>query len=204
MRKLALALVCLTCAVTAPSPASAHSWRPPGDTSGTDIPNITHGEMTVITRYQREILRLAESVPQPDDGFRTLLRYAGLQYSNCFWGLMPGSISDEESPFNECSHAYLAASKELLMRMRTIEPVAAEAQTLVSKIDAEVTLTGAALIGCVYSGENFNTAEVIRPDWPGIFTHLPSLASTIAAIGILPMAAFVLSQVRRRREPVKA
>ena len=35
--------------------------------------------------------------------------YLNLQSFACLWGIVPGSITDEESPFNECAHAYLAA-----------------------------------------------------------------------------------------------
>jgi hypothetical protein len=35
--------------------------------------------------------------------------YVNLQSFACLWGLVPGSLKDEGSPFNECAHAYLAA-----------------------------------------------------------------------------------------------
>ena len=31
--------------------------------------------------------------------------YLNLQSFACLWGIAPGSITDEDSPFNECAHA---------------------------------------------------------------------------------------------------
>ena len=44
--------------------------------------------------------------------------YLSLQSFACLWGLVPGSVTDEASPFNECSHAYLAAARALLLHLR--------------------------------------------------------------------------------------
>ena len=44
--------------------------------------------------------------------------YLNLQSFACLWGIVPGSITDEESPFNECAHAYLAAARALLLQLR--------------------------------------------------------------------------------------
>ena len=163
------------CAVS----AQAHDHRPPADLSGIAIPNITHGEMAVLSTYRGEIVALADRVHQPLPDFATLLRYTGIQYADCLWGVVPGSVSDEASPFNECSHAYLAASKELLLHMRSMPQVGEEASSLISRVDAEVALTGAAFIGCLYSGEEFNTASIIRPQWLSSLRHPTSLLTLL-------------------------
>lgn len=191
------ALVLMLAIVVPALSAAAHGRFVPGDTSGVPIPNLTHGEMAVLIPHRADIMKLARSVRTQDADFRTLERYAGIQYSNCLWGLVPGSIADEESPFNACSHAYLAAVKELLVRMHIGRLGSSEVGALVSRIDAEMTLSGAALIGCRYSGDSFNTAEVIRPQWNSVPTHLPSLFSLAGSIVLLPATAYVLQRFRR-------
>jgi hypothetical protein len=162
------------------APVFAHDHTPPSDTSGIAIPNISHGEMAILASYRAEIVALAHQVRQPQPDFTTLLRYTGIQYADCLWGVVPGSISDEASPFNECSHAYLAASKALLLTMRSLPEVGDKAESLISRIDAEVTLTGAAFIGCLYSGEEFNTASLVRPQWLSSLFHPPTLLTLLA------------------------
>ena len=165
--------------------------------SGVPVPLITHGEMAVLAPHRAEIMALAESIRTPDDTMRVLMRYAGIQHADCLWGLVPGSLTDELSPFNECAHADLAAVKAILLRLRDQPGMAHVAGDLVSRIDAEMTAKGAAFIGCQFSGEGFNTAEFVRPDWTGVFTHWPSLISLSVALGGLPGLAFAASRLRR-------
>jgi len=180
--------------------ALAHGIRPPGDTSGIPIPNISHGEMAVLTDYRSEIVALADSVRQPETDFRTLLRYAGIQHANCLWGLVPGSVTDEASPFNECSHADLAAAKALLLAMRDMPQVRDQAQALTSRVDADAARTGAAFIGCQFSGESFNTAEFVRPHWADAVSHMPTLLSLLGLF-LGPMAlATLASRMARARQ----
>jgi hypothetical protein len=81
---------------------------------GISIPSLTHGQMVVI----RDNLPAIRSLARARVGFdlRTwrLEDYLNLQSFACLWGVAPGSITDEESPFNECAHAYLAAGRALL------------------------------------------------------------------------------------------
>ncbi len=79
--------------------------------------------MAVISGYRGAILDLAQRQTQTDPTFRRLYNHGNLQYTYCLWGLMPGSLMDEESPFNECSHAYLATTKAL--RSARMMPAAA-------------------------------------------------------------------------------
>jgi hypothetical protein len=192
-----LRAIALTVATLVASSAGAHGRFVPGDTSGVPIPNLTHGEMAVLIPYRADIMRLARAVRTEDAEFRTLERFAAIQYANCLWGLVPGSITDEASPFNGCSHAYLAAVKELLVRMHQAQLGGSDVGGLVSRIDAEMTLAGAALIGCRYSGDSFNTAEILRPEWQAVPTHLPSLLGLSASILLLPASVFALQRLRR-------
>ena len=80
-----------------------------GSPNGITIPSLSHGQMAVIARYRSSILDLTSKQTPTDPVMRRLESYIDLQFFACAWGIVPGSIIDEESPFNECSHAYLAA-----------------------------------------------------------------------------------------------
>jgi hypothetical protein len=180
--------------------AFAHRTDGPRNLTGMPITAITHGEMAIIDRHVRDIFKLSGSVRNADKNFLTLARYAQLQYADCLWGLVPSSISDEESPFNECSHAYLAAAKEVLLKMRDKPDVARDANEIASRISYEAALEGAAFVGCIYSGEGFNTADRVRPQWHDVPFHAPTLLALAGAFGFLPLMAFVGSRLFGRRE----
>ena len=154
--------------------------------TGLPIPSLSHGEMAVLAAYRAEIMRLADRVQQTDPTFRRLKNYAAIQYSYCLWGVGPGTISDEESPFNECAHAYMAAAKALLLHMRTMPGATPAVETLVSALDADMIRAGAALISCQYSAETFNTAEVVTPHWENLPTHPPTLAAALVTALVIP------------------
>ncbi len=114
--------------------------------------------------------------------------YLNLQSFACLWGIVPGSITDEESPFNECAHAYLAAGRALLLQLAQ-EPDADDKaiNALISKIEVEMLADGASMNLCRYSDEPFNTNEVIWPHWGMIPFHRPTLmlaAASFAALGV--------------------
>lgn len=157
--------------------------------------------MAIIGRYRAEIFALAERATTTEHDFLTILRYARLQYADCLWGFVPTSISDEASPFNECSHAYLAATKEVLFRMRDMPDVAAEAGEIVSRISYDAAREGAVFIGCAYSGEGFNTADLVRPQWHDVPFHLPTMVSLLGAFSLLPSLAFAANRLGGRRRP---
>ncbi|MBZ9662038.1 hypothetical protein LB523_23605 [Mesorhizobium sp. ESP-6-4] len=146
--------------------------------------------MAVIARYRGKILDLAQRQTATDPTFRRLYNHGNLQFTYCLWGLMPGSLGDEESPFNECSHAYLAAAKALLTYMATMPSTERNAKALISDIDAEMVRSGAAWILCQYSGEASSTGAVVEPRWRDIFFHLPSLAVILATVAALGAAAW--------------
>jgi hypothetical protein len=180
--------------------ALAHRTDGPRNQTGIPITAITHGEMAIIDHHVSDIFALSGSVRGADQNFLTLARYAQLQYADCLWGLVPTSISDEESPFNECSHAYLAAAKEVLLKMRDMPDVAREASAITSRISYEAALEGAAFVGCIYSGEGFNTADRVRPQWHDVPFHPPTLLTLAGAFGLLPFMAFVGSRLLGRRD----
>jgi hypothetical protein len=186
---LALALLLLAQAV----PASAHhrSTHQTLIAGGIRIPSLTHGQMAVIAANKAAILSLAERQTHADDVLKRLLNFANIQFSFCLWGLVPGSIADDASPFNECSHAYLAATRSLLVHMQaTADSPAVDALT--TKIDREMLQNNASLTLCRYSDEPFNTAQVISPQWGDIPFHLPTL---LTFFSLLLMAASLVAAI---------
>ena len=171
----------------APIPASAHreaSGEPtPADTIV--IPNLSHGQMKVIADNRAAILALAAQQMPTDPILRRLEGFINLQYFDCLWGLIPGSVDDENSPFNECSHAYLAATRALLLHLQAMPGDRARVRELVAKIELEMLANDASLILCRYSDEPFNTAERIEPRWSDIPFHLPSLAAFAGMTALL-------------------
>jgi hypothetical protein len=175
---------------------SAHGRSSTGPVSGIPIPNLSHGEMAVLTTYRSDIMGAADKVKHTDPSFRRLQNYAAIQYSYCFWGAAPGTVTDEKSPFNECAHAYLAAAKALLLHMRSMPNAAPAIAELVSEIDVEMIRTGAAFIGCQYSSGAFNTAGLVTPHWENLTVHTPTMAATGGILAILLSPVF-LRIVRR-------
>ncbi|MEZ2329636.1 hypothetical protein AB6802_07925 [Mesorhizobium sp. RCC_202] len=166
--------------LAAVSPAQAHSGSSAPPPPGIQIPSLTHGQMAVIARYRSDILALARAQTVTDPTFRRLYNHGNLQFTYCLWGLMPGSLGDEQSPFNECSHAYLATAKALLAYMATMPAAERDAKALISDIDADMVRSGASWILCQFSGESFSTGGIIEPRWSDMVFHLPSLAVLIA------------------------
>lgn len=154
--------------------AFAHSRRASAPVTGIPIPSVSHGEMAILAGYRSDIIDLAARVGQTDPTFRRIQNHATIQYSYCFWGIAPGAVRDEDSPFNECAHAYLAAAKALILHMRTMANADPAVERLVSTIDADMVRAGAAFIGCEYSGETFSTAEFLTPHWENVFIHKPT------------------------------
>jgi hypothetical protein len=180
-------------------PAWAHSGSSAPPPPGIQIPSLTHGQMAVIARYRGQIIDLAQRQTVTDPTFRRLYNHGNLQFTYCLWGLMPGSIGDEESPFNECSHAYLATAKALLTYMATMPSAAPGAKALISDIDADMVRAGASWILCQYSGEAFSTGAVIEPRWRGMLFHPPSLAVLLVALAALAGAAWSIFGAPRGR-----
>ena len=201
-----LRILVVILAALAAGQSLAHGNYKPGNTSGIAIPSLSHGEMAVVADYRSRILAIAGQVDKTDPTFRRLLNFGAIQYSYCLWGVAPGAITDEQSPFNECAHAYLSAAKALLLHMRDMPDVAERANALISDIDADVVRKGAAFIGCQYSGESFNTAEFLRPHWEKLAEHPPTLFALAAGMLLLvsPVAIRLAQPLRRRERKPKS
>jgi len=186
-----ITMIVLSCAIA--DVARAHHARKALDTSGTTIPNLTHGQLRVIARYRPAILSLADKQVSPELTARTLQNYVNLQYTYCMWGLIPGSITDENNPFNECSHAYLAASKALLDELSRVAVVKQEAYALAEKINLEMLADNSVLQICSNSLQPFNTAQIIMPEWRNVpFNPIRLLLLLISVV--TPAFLFCLSR----------
>jgi hypothetical protein len=180
--------------VAALLPAWAHHQRnyQSASPNGISIPSLSHGQMQVIAANLSAIRDLAERQDPTDLAMRRLRDFVSLQEFACFRGVVPGSLTDEASPFNECTHSYLAGARALLVHLQQMQAGdRAAVAALVNKIELEMLSANAALILCRYSDEPFNTDEVIWPRWSKIPLHLPSLA-TFAALFLLIGGATIL------------
>ena len=187
------------------SSALAHSGRTAsGDPEGLTFPSIGHGELLVLSDFRSEIHQLARAATRTDPTFRRLLNYSSIAYSYCLWGLAPRAASDEESPFNECTHAYLSADKALLFHMRTMPGIALAAGELISKIDVEMIRRDVLFIGCIYTGEPFSTAEFITPHWENFFLHPPTWLVMVGGIVAMVIASLISIALRRGRTKAQA
>lgn len=185
-----------------PLPAQAHhrSADAAAAAQGLAIPSLTHGQMAVIADHAAAILDLAGRTTQTDPVFRRLRNFAALQRTYCLWSLVPGSLADEDSPFNECTHAYLATLRALLVHMQQMSGAEAAVHALVGKIELEMLREQASLALCRYSGEDFSTAELIIPRWSAVPFHLPSLL-TLAGMALILAGGLSTLALPRRRAP---
>jgi hypothetical protein len=153
---------------------SQRSGPPP---EGISIPSLTHGQMAVISDNLQAIRALAGARIGFDMTSWRLEDYLNLQSFACLWGVVPGSIADENSPFNECAHAYLAAARALLLQLREASGVDRHAvEALIGKIEAEMLANGASLTLCRFSDEPFNTNDIVFPRWGEVPSHPPTAA----------------------------
>lgn len=177
------------------SPGWAHRREAPHDaaTDGIAVPDLLHGQMAAIAANRAAILDLAARQTPTDRVMRRLETFINLQFSACLWGLVPGSLQDEDSPFNECTHAFLAATRALLLHLQGMPGDRAPARALMARVELDMLRSQAPLAVCRYSDEAFNTAEVIGPAWTDVPFHSASLVSFLglglAVIGCGWMAA---------------
>ena len=191
---------------TAPGEAHRISTRDGPPQNGIAIPSLTHGQMAVIADNLPGIRALAGSRIGFDMTTWRLEDYLNLQSFACLWGVVPGSITDETSPFNECAHAYLAAARALLLHLREAPGVDHETvEALIGKIEADMMANGASLTLCRFSDEPFNTNEVIWPRLREIPAHPPTAATAAAVLAAIAGMAWTAWPNRRaRREPQRA
>lgn len=180
-------------------PAHAHRSSI-GRTDGLSIVSLPHGQMTVIDNNRAAVFALAAKAVPADETLRRLLNYAKIQYTFCLWGLIPGSVTDEANPFNGCAHAYLAATRALLNHLRDRPDADPAGRSLADKIDRELLLEGT-LVLCAYSGDPYNTADVIYPQWSAIPGHAPSMLAAGGLLTIVAGAVSLLARPYRRRPP---
>jgi hypothetical protein len=210
VKPLWLALIAALLMLAAALPSHAHriSTRGGPPPAGVSIPSLTHGQMAVIRDNLPAIKALASARLWFDMTTWRLEDYLNLQSFACLWGVVPRSITDENSPFNECAHAYLAAGRALLLQLRAAPGVDHNAvEALISKVEAEMLADGASLNLCRYSDEPFNTNEIIWPHWGMAPFHPPTAMMTVAAlaaIGAAVWAAWPKRSIRPLREGASA
>jgi hypothetical protein len=157
--------------------------------------------MPVVADYRSRILALAARQGVTDPTLRRLAGFISLQTFACFWGLVPGSLSDEASPFNECTHAYLAGVKAQLAHMTAMPGDQSAAKELEARMDAEIANDPTASVICSNSSQAFDSADVIGPDWQLAATHLPTVLTF--AVTVVLVVAGLATAARRRlfRDP---
>jgi hypothetical protein len=190
-----LLIVVAAMVATCTSAGAHHHASNDGPTIGVAIPAIAHGEMSVVARYRAEILDLAARQPRTDLTLRRLAGFVSLQRFACFWGLVPGTLSDETSPFNECAHAYLAGTRALLAHMVAMPGDASAARELDARIEADLSRDPNHGALCSNSSQTFDSGVVIGPDWQLAPTHLPTVLSFLVLV-IMTIAG--VSAISRR------
>ena len=148
--------------------------------------------MAVVEAYRGAVLSLADAQVATDLSFRRLRNFVALQHAFCLWGVMPGSVGDEASPFNECAHAELAAVRALLQHMTDMPGAAETAQRLDDALDRAMLAVGVAPVLCRFSDEPFNTAAVIRPRWRTVANHPPTALTLLSGVAAAVLAALVV------------
>lgn len=192
----ALVLLLLLLLLPSGGPAEAHHRRKSTSDAGLAFPNLSHGQLRIMARYKNDILALANRQVRPEAETRTLQNFVSLQFAYCLWGLVPGSLTNENHPFNGCTHAYLAASKALLHRLEGAAGDTSAARALATRINVETLQNNAAAEICANGAEPLNTADIIMPEWSGFtFNPIVLLYSLIAFL--VTAALFALHFVRR-------
>ncbi|HET6388089.1 hypothetical protein [Hyphomicrobium sp.] len=178
-RHISLGWLCLAVMVMS-APVHAHRAQDAVNTSGLTIPNLAHDELRAVYRHKAAILDLASRQIRPDLTTRTLHNFVNLQFSYCLWGLVPGSLTDEASPFNGCSHAYLSASKALLEHLRAAADDPSQAVELANRIQSDLARERIGEI-CANGAARLNTAEITLPKLAGFdFNPLLTAVSLMA------------------------
>ena len=178
-------LIVAAAIVAISAPARAHHPRPQqGTLIGVEIPAIGHGEMLAVANYRSDILALAQRQLRTDPTLRRLMGFVSLQHFACLWGLVPGSLTDEASPFNECSHAYVAGTRALLAHMGTMPGDQSAAKTLEARIAADIAADPVFAALCANSSETFDSGMIIGPDWGLVPSHLPTVLTGLLLLAL--------------------
>ncbi|MDR4306597.1 hypothetical protein IHQ68_08200 [Chelatococcus sambhunathii] len=191
--------VAVAAAFSAPGAALAHSGGPvPSAEGGLPIAPISHGEMAIINQHLDEIVALAKVQTATEGPVRRLTNHFGVQFAYCGWGLAPGAVSREDSPFNPCAHAYLAAAKELLLAMADAPESRRRASAILERIDARRAASPEAGVICSSSGNMFNTAAIVRPKIADVVRDPATASAGVGLFLLFAGAAAVAAAVRRR------
>jgi hypothetical protein len=186
---------CLIAAIsmlTASTPVWAHQQPAhEGPNIGVAIQAITHGEMLVVAKHRAEILDLAARQSRTDPTMRRLAGFVSLQHFACLWGLVPGSLTDETSPFNECSHADVAGARALLAHMVGMPGDQSPATMLEAQIETELASDPASNALCSNSSEAFDSGIIIWPDWQLAPAHLPTVLTFFVLLVFAGAGAYV-------------
>ena len=200
--RLTFSAALVACAMQAlcVAPAVAHRSTPPGSTAGLPIPSVSHGQMQVLEAYRADVLDLAGKRYPTDPDMRRLQSFVSLQYFYCAWGLVPGGVSDEGSPFNECTHAYLAGVRALLLHLEAMPGDGSAVRALRRRIDTDMLENHASLVPCRFSDEPFNTADVVAPRWTDVLSYGPSFA----VLATLAFGAALIGALAARLTPASS
>ncbi len=202
-RKVLRWAACWLLLVTLPIPAWAHHQGTlrAASPDGIAIPNLTHGQMVAVARNKSAILALAADLPAADVVGRRLEEYVGFQSYACWWSLVPGSLRDETSPFNECTHATLAGTMALYRHMLPRLGSSTAAKELAARIDADMLENGAAVVLCRFSDEAFSTAEIVTPSWGGLVSSPPTLLTVAGLLAFVSGSVWLMLRLTRRTQP---
>lgn len=166
------------------APADAHSKRQSESTAGLSIPNLSHGQLRVMAKHRATILDLANKQVRPDAETRTIHNFVKLQFTYCLWGLVPGSLANEDSAFNGCTHAYLAGTKALLHQLERTSAQPSTVRDLAMQISVDMLREETALEICANGVDPFNTADIVMPEWSGVTINPIVLLYSLIAFSV--------------------
>ena len=183
------------------SPVGAHGRLPDpnGPHNGLFVPPVMHPQMPAMAAEAGATRRVAEQLLWDDRDGRRLLQFLEYQSFACLWGRVPGSITDENSPFNRCAHAYLAGVQALLVRLQLVRGDHAAVRRLTQAI-ADDPMAAAPL--CQFSAEGFWTGTIIGPDWPDLLHH-PEVLTWFGGLLLLAGSSVFLVIAGLRRLPAR-
>ncbi|HVI27053.1 hypothetical protein [Hansschlegelia sp.] len=191
----------MAASLAVPGAALAHPGGPaPSAKNGLPIAAISHGEMAIIDQHLDDIVELARAQAATDGPMRRLMNHFGVQYAYCGWGLAPGGVMREDSPFNPCAHAYLAAAKELLLAMTRAPASRTRALEILERIERRRTASPQAGEICSSSGDTFTTGAIVRPRLADVASD-PITASLGFGFVFLVAGGILAATAARRRSP---
>ncbi|MGJ5197039.1 hypothetical protein [Bradyrhizobium sp. HKCCYLRH1030] len=200
-----LVVMLMAALIIAVAPAQAHHMpKPEGTQLGHSVPAIGHGEMLVVARYRSAILDLAQHQMRTDPTMRRLMGYVSLQHFACWWGLVPGSLTDEASPFNECSHADMAGTRALLTHLSTMPGAQSQARALEERIASEIAADPAFAALCSNSDETFDSGVIIGPEWRMAPSHIPTILTGLSLLVLAAACVSLLARCLRSENPSAA